>query len=165
LEVDVFNASLEQLQANVLAYIEGIDVQQLTRDDCMDLLISQVIAKRFSGFTFVYDYPASQASLARISADDARVAERFELFYNDMELANGFSELTDATEQRKRFEADNAMRKSLGLDVYPVDQAFLEALQQGLPECAGVALGLDRLLMVINDAESIGEVMALNTLQ
>ena len=76
----------------------------------MDLLMSQVIAKQFTGFTFVYDYPATQASLARIKPDNPLLAERFELFYGEMELANGFSELTDAVEQRRRFDLDNTQR-------------------------------------------------------
>jgi len=138
---------------------------QLSQTDCMDLLISQVIAKQFNGFTFVYDYPAEQASLARIRPDNPLVAERFELFYGEMELANGFSELTHASEQRTRFERDNQFRAASGLNPYPVDEDFLQALEQGLPECAGVALGLDRLLMVQLKLDSLSDVLVLDTQQ
>ena len=156
--VDIFNSTLAQLREIVSQHIGGIDVHSLTRNDCFDLLMSEVVARSFSGFTFVYDYPADQASLARLSRRDARVAERFELFYNDLELANGFSELTDASEQRRRFEQDNALRRQRGLSEYPLDENFLAALEKGLPECAGVALGLDRLLMVLHDVDSIAQV-------
>ena len=110
------------------------------------------------GWFFIKDYPASQASLARIKAQDQRVAERFELFYNGMELANGFSELQDAQIQRQRFEQDNAKRLAAGQQAMPLDEAFLAALQAGLPECAGVALGLERLMMVLFDYEHINQV-------
>ena len=92
------------------------------------------------------------------------LAERFELFYDALELANGFSELTDAKEQRRRFEQDNRLRRQLGLEAYPLDEAFLQALEQGLPECAGVAVGLDRLLMVISGSQNIEQVMTMDTL-
>jgi lysyl-tRNA synthetase class 2 len=112
------------------------------------------------GYQFVYDYPISQAALARAKPGDARYAERFELFYDGLELANGFSELTDASQQRNRFETDNRMRKQQGLIEYPIDQKFLAALESGLPECAGVAIGLDRLLMVLLDLDSIDQVLS-----
>ena len=120
-----------------------------------------MISKQFDGYTFVYDYPASQASLARLKPDNPEVAERFELFYRDMELANGFSELTDASEQRARFNKDNEIRKQLGLPLYPLDEAFLQALERGLPECAGVAVGIERLLMVLLEKDHIHELSAL----
>ena len=164
LTLDLITASLTECQQCVAAYIPGIYIRQLNRDDCLDLLMSQVVSKRFEGFTVVYDYPASQASLSRIKIDEPHLAERFELFYNDMELANGFSELTDANEQRQRFLEDNQKRAAAGLNVYPIDEEFLLALEQGLPDCAGVALGLDRILMVMQQVDSIGEVMTLDTL-
>jgi lysyl-tRNA synthetase class 2 len=160
LEID----DVDKVRGCVSIYVPGINVENLDYDDCLNLLMSQVISKRFEGFTFIYDYPATQASLAKIKADNPLVAERFELFYNDMELANGFSELTNAQEQRQRFERDNAQRVLNGLMVYPIDEDFLTALESGLPECAGVALGLDRLLMVINAKSNIGEVLSLDTL-
>ena len=160
LGLNIFEASLARLRETVAEHIAGIDQLSLSASDCLDLLISEVIAKRFDGYTFVYDYPAEQASLARLSRVDPRVAERFELFHQDMELANGFSELTDVHEQRARFEQDNARRVAAGRKPYPIDEDFLAALEQGLPECAGVALGLDRLLMVLHSADSIDQVTA-----
>jgi lysyl-tRNA synthetase class 2 len=111
------------------------------------------------GYQFVYDYPVSQASLARVSARDASLAERFELFYDGIELANGFSELTDAAQQRARFESDNRERTQKGLPQHDIDELLLAALSHGLEECAGVALGLDRLLMVLLDLDSIDQVL------
>lgn len=164
LNLDLASVSLDECQQCVIQHISGIDAKQLNRDDCLDLLISQVVAKRFEGFTFVYDYPASQASLSKIKTDNPLLAERFELFYNDMELANGFTELTDATEQLQRFQQDNRKRATAGLEVYPIDEDFIRSLEQGLPECSGVALGLDRLLMVMQQVGSVRDVMTLDTL-
>jgi lysyl-tRNA synthetase class 2 len=107
--------------------------------------------------TFIHDFPASQAALARIQG---RVASRFEAYLDGIELANGFHELVDVSEQRKRFAADNIERKRRGLAVMPVDEHFLAALKYGLPECAGVALGFDRLVMCAADAKHIDEVLA-----
>ena len=107
----------------------------------------------------VYDYPAAQASLSQLSAQDPRVAERFEYFFQGMELANGFHELADAAEQRRRFEAENLKRQRAGQEQLPPDQHFLHALEYGLPECSGVALGVDRLLMLRCDVDHIGEVL------
>ena len=123
--------------------------------------MSLAVAPCLSGLTFLYDYPASQAALARLKPEDCRLAERFELYYDDLELANGFGELTDASEQRARLEADNRRRTELGLPVYPVDENFLAALERGMPDCAGVALGLDRLLMAMTGAQDIAEVQSL----
>jgi lysyl-tRNA synthetase class 2 len=123
------------------------------------LLLAVVIAPGMRGYQFVYDYPLSQAALARVSASDASVAERFELFYDGVELANGFSELTDAAQQRARFEADNRARAQKGLPQHAIDELLLAALGHGLEECAGVALGLDRLLMVLLDLDSIDQVL------
>lgn len=164
LKLDLQSACLADCQQCVSTHIEGIDSRQLTRDDCLDLLMSQVVAKRFKGFTFVYDYPASQASLARIKEGFPHLAERFELFYNDLELANGFSELTDAEQQLLRFQQDNNKRRQAGLQTYPIDECFIQALENGLPDCAGVAVGLDRLLMVMQQLDSIRLVMTLDTL-
>jgi len=111
---------------------------------------------------FVYDYPASQAALARISDIDSRVAQRFELYYKGVELANGFHELTDADEQRQRFEQDNAKRVNTGAVSQSVDCRFLAALESGLPACAGVALGIDRLMMLALNVDSISQVLAFN---
>jgi lysyl-tRNA synthetase class 2 len=106
---------------------------------------------------FVYDYPASQAALARIRG---KVASRFEAYLDGMELANGFHELSDVNEQRARFAADNVQRQQRGLQVNAVDEYFLAALAEGLPDCAGVALGFDRLVMCAIGAKHIDEVLA-----
>ena len=130
-------------------------------DEWLDWILTQAVAPSFepNGFTFLYDYPASQCALATIS-DDGKVAERFEVFYGDLELANGFNELTDASEQRSRFEEDNKKRLENNLEDMPIDESFLQALESGLPKCAGVAIGLDRLLMVLTGKKDISEVLA-----
>src|SRR5690554_2963780 len=108
--------------------------------------------------TFVYNFPASQAALARLDDKDARVARRFEVYIKGIELANGFYELTDPAQQAERFELDNLQRRELGRPPAVIDQRLLAALQQGLPECSGVALGVDRLLMLKLGASHIKEV-------
>ncbi len=130
-------------------------------DEWLDWILTQAVAPTFNkeGFTLLYDYPASQCALASISKDGS-VAERFEVFYGELELANGFNELTDASEQQKRFEDDNKNRQLAGLETMPIDESFLAALEAGLPECAGVAIGLDRLLMVLTGKAEISEVLA-----
>lgn len=119
------------------------------------LLLDHVIATRLPGDcpVFVYDFPAAQASLARIN--DRQRAERFELYAGGLELANGYQELVDADEQRRRFEADNRRRKALGKELLEADTALIAALERGLPECAGVAVGMDRLLMLATGVDDI----------
>ncbi len=109
--------------------------------------------------TVLFDYPISMAALARPSPDDPRVAERFEIFVCGMELANGFGELTDAKEQRRRFEADIALKRSLGRDLYPIDEDFLAALAHGMPQSSGIALGFDRLVMLATGTADIEDVL------
>ena len=106
----------------------------------------------------LYGYPASMAALARLGPD-RRFAERFEVFVCGLELANGYGELTDADEQRARFAADRALRRRLRGEAYPVDEDFLAALDRGLPDCAGIALGVDRLVMLATGAERIEDVL------
>jgi elongation factor P--(R)-beta-lysine ligase len=115
---------------------------------------------RMDRAVFLTEYPAPQASLARTKPGDARVAERFELYAAGVELCNGFGELTDPEEQRRRFFRDQAVRQTRGLPVYPVDERFLAALERGLPACAGNALGVDRLVALACGTTSIREVMA-----
>ena len=129
-------------------------------DASMDWLLSLVIQPAMRGPIFVTDYPASQASLARLDPDNPSVARRFELFVDGIEMANGFEELTDVVEQRQRFELENAIRKQKGLQPVPLDRLFLEALESGLPETAGVALGLDRLLMCKTESNKVSDVMS-----
>jgi lysyl-tRNA synthetase class 2 len=109
--------------------------------------------------TIIYDYPLSMAALARRRPDDPRLAERFEVYICGLELANAFSELTDAAEQRIRFLADQARRQQLYRQTYPIDEDFLDALGHGLPDCAGIALGFDRLVMLATGAEDIEDVL------
>jgi elongation factor P--(R)-beta-lysine ligase len=111
----------------------------------------------------LWKYPANQAALARLSADDPSVAERFELYVGGVELCNGFDELTDASEQRARFEQDSARRAAEGRPVYPIDEAFLSALTAGMPRAGGNALGFDRLLMLATGARDIADVIAFPT--
>jgi lysyl-tRNA synthetase class 2 len=110
--------------------------------------------------TLVHDYPASQAALARVRPGDPPVAERFEAYVDGVELANGYHELTDPEEQRRRFDADLEARAAAGLPVVPKDDRLVAALHHGLPDCAGVALGFDRLVMLACGAESIDQVIA-----
>jgi elongation factor P--(R)-beta-lysine ligase len=109
--------------------------------------------------TILYDYPVSMAALSRRKPDDKRLAERFELYVCGLELANAFGELTDAAEQRRRFAADQARKQALYGETYPIDEDFLAALGHGLPECAGIALGFDRLVMLATGAEHIEDVL------
>jgi len=104
----------------------------------------------------VHDFPACQAALARLKPGQSQWAERFEVFAGPVELANGYRELTDPVEQRRRFDLDNERRRALGREAMPIDHALIDALARGLPECAGVALGVDRLLMVAMGVDDIG---------
>ena len=109
--------------------------------------------------TVLHSYPASMAALARLSPDDPRVADRFEIFICGLELANGYGELTDPAEQRARFASEIDKRERAGRDAYPVDEDFLAALESGIPECAGIALGFDRLVMLATGADRIEDVL------
>lgn len=132
------------------------------RDAWLDLLLTHVVEPELgrTGPTFLYDYPPSQAALARVRPDTPPVAERFELYVDGMELANGFHELGDAREQARRFAADLQQRKARGLAEVPSDTRLLAALEAGLPPCAGVALGLDRLLMLAAGRKRLSEVLS-----
>ncbi|MCK8515137.1 EF-P lysine aminoacylase EpmA [Methylonatrum kenyense] len=142
--------------------IAGAPMPGLDRNALLDLILGQEITPTLGRdcIAVVDNFPATQAALARIRPGDPPLAERFEVFVDGMELANGFHELGDADEQRRRFAADQQLRREKGQTVRPVDERFLAALDHGLPDCAGVALGLDRLLMVALGAETIDEVMA-----
>ncbi len=140
----------------------GIHAGPLEQLQWLDLLFSGVVQPALPGecLTVVYDFLPEQAALARIRPGDPPAAERFELFLGQMELANGYQELTDADEQLRRFERENRLREIRGEDVPPIDSKLLEALRQGLPECSGVALGVDRLLMALLKLERIDAVLA-----
>lgn len=167
LDIDPMAATEEALRT-ALGDI-AIDPAGLLRDDWLDLLMTHRIQPALSpdAILVVHDYPASQCMLARIrkpapakAGDDPPVAERFELYLGPLELANGYHELADADEQRRRFEHDLAVRKSRGIVQPPVDGRLLDALAHGLPDCAGVALGVDRLLMAMLGAGTLDEALA-----
>ncbi len=156
---DPFEDSIEQLR-QPLADI-AIDSAGLGRDDWLDLLMTHCIQPRFDDavMTVVHDWPASQAALARIRPGMPALAERFELYLGPFELANGYHELGDAQEQRARFEADHARRQARGDVLPPLDEALLAALP-AMPACAGVAVGVDRLLMAMAQTPRIADVLA-----
>lgn len=157
--VDPFDASTDELRA-ALGDV-AIDGDGLGRDDWLDLLMTHRIQPRFSrdAITVVHDWPASQAALAKIRQGVHPVAERFELYLGSVELANGYHELTDAAEQAARFAHDNVRRAERGLPQPPVDAALIAALP-AMPTCAGVAMGLDRLMMALLDTSRIADVLA-----
>ncbi len=132
------------------------------KDALLDLLMCELVAPKLGvkGPCFVYNYPASQASLARLDVNDQTLAERFEVFIDGIEIANGFHELTDAAEQRQRFEQDQFKRALNGQEEREIDERLLTALASGFPDCAGVAVGLDRLLMVLHAYTTIKDVLA-----
>lgn len=133
-----------------------------TWDDAFNLLFMNYIEPKLQQMNqpvFVYDYPVQQAALAKRKADDPRFAERFELYFAGIELANAFSELTNANEQRQRFESELALRAELGKTAYKMDTDFIEALTTGMPESGGVALGVDRLIMIAANTPSIKDTL------
>ncbi|HEX7012120.1 MAG TPA: EF-P lysine aminoacylase EpmA [Steroidobacteraceae bacterium] len=156
--------ALQDSTAILVARLEsaGIEVPVDVREDrdaCLDLIMATLVGPHLGHdrLTFIYDYPASQAALARSTG---ALASRFEAYLDGIELANGFHELADAGEQRRRFERDCEERKRRGLPVPALDERFLAALEHGLPECSGVALGFDRLVMCAVGASHIDEVLA-----
>ncbi|MDP7268472.1 MAG: EF-P lysine aminoacylase EpmA [Pirellulales bacterium] len=133
----------------------------LDRDDWLDLLMLELVMPHLGRKrpVIVYDYPASQAALARIRQADPPVAERFELFYKGVELANGYHELLDADELQARAITANEKRLAMGKNLLPVENRLIEAMRSGLPPCTGVALGFDRLLMLAAGADTLADVM------
>jgi lysyl-tRNA synthetase class 2 len=142
--------------------MDGGHAASASRDELLDLIVGAQVGPALgrSALTFLHRYPASQAALARLDDRDPRVALRFELYYRGVELANGYHELSDVAEQRRRFAADQDTRRARGLPVNTLDARLLAALESGLPDCAGVALGFDRVLMLAMNATSIDEVLA-----
>lgn len=132
------------------------------RDTLLQLLFAMVVQPNIGHDkpAFIYHFPAAQAVLAQISTEDHRVADRFEVYFKGIELANGFRELTAASEQRQRFEQDKRKRAAMKLSEQPIDENLLAALGQGMPECSGVALGVDRLLMLALKADRLSDVIA-----
>jgi lysyl-tRNA synthetase class 2 len=151
--LDPFESSIDELAncSNADARLKA--ALGTHRQAWLDLLISTIIAPQFADdrLTVVRHYPADQAALARLCPDDNRVADRFEVFFAELELANGYVELTDMEEQRQRFER--------ALDISAIDTTLLAALEAGLPDCAGVALGIERLQMVLDQTDDIKDVV------
>ncbi len=168
LGVNPYIATDEELSQLVREKVDE-RLQELERNDCLDLLFSRFVepnlgssnAEVLEGY-FVYDYPATMSALARFSTNRSGhpVASRFELFVNGVELANGYHELQDAKEQKKRFEQEQQRRQERGYDIYPYDGHMVNALVHGMPDCAGVAMGIDRLLMLMLATSNIADVLA-----
>ncbi|MDE3210720.1 MAG: EF-P lysine aminoacylase GenX [Pseudomonadota bacterium] len=160
LGIDPLHAPLEVLRAPLAEF--SIDPAGLERDDWLDLLITHRLQPAFARdcITVIHDYPASQCALARIRPGEPPLAERFELYLGPHELANGYHELNDAREQRARFERDNQVRRQRGLREVPVDRRLLDVLD-AMPDCAGVAMGIERLLMCLAGTDAIADVLAL----
>ena len=157
----IFGESDDALRLRV-ADLDVSDLEGLSRNDLLDLVLTHVVEPKLGHCqpTFIHDYPASQASLARVRDGEPPLAERFEVFAEGIELANGYHELTDPAVQRQRFETDLEARRNLDLPVVPIDERLLAALEHGLPECAGVALGVDRLLMLASGTRDIADIIA-----
>ncbi|MBL4572806.1 MAG: EF-P lysine aminoacylase GenX [Gammaproteobacteria bacterium] len=164
LQIDPHEITREELQqlASTEIDLHGSD---LSKTDYLQLLLSNSIEPKLPPFCIIYDYPSEQAALATLATDakGVVVAKRFELFGQGMELANGYFELSDAAEQRARFEADNAARKGKGLQTHDVDERLIAALESGMPSCSGVAMGVDRLLMLLVEAKTISEVISFDS--
>lgn len=140
----------------------GLTAGLLNHSEWLDLVMAEIVQAALPGeqFTVVCDYPPEQAALSRIRPGDPAVAERFEVFLGRTELANGYQELTDPEEQLERFERENRAREARGENAVPLDRALIAALRSGMPECSGVALGVDRLLMAVLKLDSIDAVLA-----
>jgi len=174
LSFDPLTTNLEQLKLIIAEHSNDEWLQQESNPDTLlqwlfSMKIEPVLGYKEQAYEekdkqwtpcFIYNFPASQASLAKINQQDKRVAHRFELYYQGVELANGFYELQDKAEQQKRFENDNQLRAQAGLTQKPVDENLLSALESGLPDCAGVAVGIDRLFMLKYNLTHINQAIA-----
>lgn len=160
LGIDPATAPIDELRAALGEVV--IDPSGLGRDDWLDLLMTHRLQPSFPSdqLLAVYDYPASQCALARVRHEAPPVAERFELYLGPLELANGYHELADATEQGARFDRDLQVRRERGDLQPPRDERLLQALASGFPACAGVALGVDRLMMAMLGSGHIADVLA-----
>jgi len=171
LKLDPVLSSLSELKKLVINNIElseqfkiSINKDNFTKKDCQELLFSNCIEPKISKnhtIWFIYDYPVEQAELSNITTDQdgAKIAERFEVYVNGVEIANGYHELLDATLQKNRFLENQQMRQKLGKPHLEIDPYLIEALHFGMPNCSGVALGVDRLLMIKTQAKSIRDVL------
>jgi lysyl-tRNA synthetase class 2 len=162
--IDPLTASFAELVTVLEHYDKSADwlIEQNDPDALLQFIFTEVIEPTIgiNAPCFIYNFPVAQASLAKVSPEDARVAERFECYYRGIELVNGFNELTDADEQVARFEEDNMKRRAQGLVERPIDVNFISALNHGLPQCSGVALGVDRLVMLAININVISEVQS-----
>jgi elongation factor P--(R)-beta-lysine ligase len=161
--VDAASASIEEFKACLASHRVSLPRGMAgDRDAYLDLILSTVVSPQLGrgGLTFLHEYPASQAALARLKSSDPTVAERFEIYLEGIELANGFHELANAAEQRARFEADLKLRRARALHSPPLDERLLQALGFGLPDCSGIALGFDRVVMLAAGADKIDHVLA-----
>nr|VFJ73921.1 MAG: lysyl-tRNA synthetase, class 2 [Candidatus Kentron sp. FM]VFJ75706.1 MAG: lysyl-tRNA synthetase, class 2 [Candidatus Kentron sp. FM]VFK21113.1 MAG: lysyl-tRNA synthetase, class 2 [Candidatus Kentron sp. FM] len=159
--LDPFRIPLSALRgyARILGVSPG-DAASLDRGTCLDLVLSRVVQPALGpGPVFIFGFPATQASMARLVAGEPGLAERFELFVDGIELANGYRELNDSWEQRSRFLADMKVREERRLPSVPIDERLLRALAHGLPDCTGVAVGIDRLVMLVAEAANLESVM------
>ena len=161
LGVNPHACSLEELAELANSRID-VNSSDLNFSDYLDLIMTTLIEPELPEYCFLFDYPKSQAGLSDIDNDveGNEIAKRFELYCRGIEIANGYLELTDPAEQRRRFETDNANRSEKGLPQLPIDENLIAALDAGIPKTSGVALGLDRLLMVIDKISDIDKVLA-----
>ncbi|OED43301.1 EF-P lysine aminoacylase GenX [Endozoicomonas sp. (ex Bugula neritina AB1)] len=168
LSINPYTATNEELDLLVQSKVDA-SLTDLERNDCLDVLFSTHIEPSLGSINdgaiegvFVYDYPETMSALARLqtNAKGEKVAARFELFAGGIELANGYHELLDAQEQEARFKAEQNKRQEKGLEVLPYDSRMVSALENGMPDCAGVAMGIDRLLMLMMNTKNIADVIA-----
>lgn len=160
LNIDVTHIGTSKINLCCKAY--GYSGSRLSTDEALDYLFATQIQPSFDKqcLTFITQYPSSQAALAQINPNDPTTALRFEVFYQGLELGNGYQELTDAEELTQRFNQDNSYRKEHQLEAVAIDHHLLSAMQQGMPECSGIAIGVDRLLMALMKCDNITEVLS-----
>jgi lysyl-tRNA synthetase class 2 len=162
LKIDPHQCAAEELKKIAQQSI-AIEANEDSKDFWLDLLMTHVIEPKLpDDLLFIYDYPSSQAALAQIdhNKNGQPIARRFETYFKKIELANGYFELLDASEQQARFEKDLRFRQENNLPLYPYDKKLIAALEDGMPSCAGVALGVDRLLMLMLDEKAIDQVIS-----
>jgi len=161
--LDPLSTNREQLLSVISNYNKLSDWlnRELNNDILLQFIFTEIIEPNIGNDApcFVYNFPKSQASLAKLCTNDDRVAQRFECYYQGIELVNGFNELTDRKKQIERFQEDNKKRKQVSMQEKPIDDNFISALSCGLPQCSGVALGVDRLIMLALKAKNITEVI------
>jgi lysyl-tRNA synthetase class 2 len=163
--IDVLTASVDELATVACADAALRQSVGDDRDAWLDLLLGDVVAPGFrtDGLTVLRHFPASKAALARLCPADPQFSDRFEVFFGEVELANGYVELTDPELQRDRFERELDVRRSAGRNATPWDPLLIGALEAGLPDCAGVAVGVERLQMLHDNAEDIADVVTFTT--